>query len=87
MSILTLQSASRNFVKNTVALRRESGISIEEMAEATKLSSNTIRRIEKFASLGALAGNYRPQLSTIIKLAKAAEVTPDDVLAAELKVV
>jgi transcriptional regulator with XRE-family HTH domain len=87
MSNLTLQSASRHLVKNTVTLRRESGISIEEMAKATQLSANTIRRIEKFASLGALAGNYRPQLSTIIKVAKAAEVTPDDILAAELKVV
>jgi transcriptional regulator with XRE-family HTH domain len=87
MSTLTLQSASRNFVKNAVTLRRESNVSVEEMAAATRLSAKTIRRIEKFAALGALAGNYRPQLSTVVKLANAASVTPDEILASELEVV
>lgn len=87
MSILTLQSASRNLVRNTVTLRRESGISIDDMANAAKLSASTIRRIEKFASLGALAGNYRPQMSTLVKLANVAQVTPDEYLASELEVV
>jgi transcriptional regulator with XRE-family HTH domain len=86
MSVLTLQSASLNFVRNTVNLRRESDVTIGDMAAATKLSANTIRRIEKFARLGALAGNYRPQLSTVIKIANAAQVTPDDFLSHELAV-
>jgi transcriptional regulator with XRE-family HTH domain len=86
MSALTLQSVSRNLVKNTVNLRRESNVTIGDMAAATKLSESTIRRIEKFGRLGALAGNYRPQLSTVIKLANAAEVSPDDFITQELAI-
>jgi transcriptional regulator with XRE-family HTH domain len=87
MTVLTIQSASRNLVKNAVALRRESNVTIGDMAAATRLSESTIRRIEKFAALGALSGNYRPQLSTVVKLANAAEVTPTEIISAELTVV
>lgn len=87
MTALTLQSAARNLVKNTVTIRRESGITITEMAEATNLSKSTIRRIEAFARRGALAGNYRPQLSTLVKLSNAASVSTDDFIKNELQVV
>lgn len=86
MSALNIQTAARNVVKNTVNLRRESDVSIGDMAAATNLSASTIRRIEKFGRTGALAGNYRPQLSTLVKLANAAEVTPQDFLTQELTV-
>ena len=86
MTTLSLQSAARTFVRNTTNLRRESNISIADMADATRLSANTIRRIEQYARLGALAGNYRPSLSTIVKVANAAQVTPDELLDRELEV-
>lgn len=86
MSALNLQTVSRNVVKNTVNLRRESEVTISDMASATQLSESTIRRIEKFGRLGALAGNYRPQLSTLVKLANAAEVSAQDFITQELTV-
>jgi transcriptional regulator with XRE-family HTH domain len=87
MSALNIQTAARNVVRNTVNLRLESDVTISDMAAATKLSESTIRRIEKFSRLGALAGNYRPQLSTLVKLANAADVTPQDFITQELTVV
>ena len=86
MSALNIQVAARNVVKNTVNLRRESNVSVATMAAATNLSESTIRRIEKFSRLGALAGNYRPQLSTLVKLANTAEVTPQQYISDELAV-
>lgn len=86
MSALNIQVAARNVVKNTVNLRRESNVSVSTMAAATNLSESTIRRIEKFSRLGALAGNYRPQLSTLVKLANTAEVTPQQYISDELTV-
>ena len=86
MSALNIQTAARNVVKNTVSLRRESNVSVATMAAATNLSESTIRRIEKFSRLGALAGNYRPQLATLVKLANTADVTPQQYISDELTV-
>lgn len=86
MSTIYLPTAARTFVRNTTNLRKESGISFADMAEATKLSVSTLKRIEKYARLGALAGNYRPTLATVVKIANVANVTPDELLKHELEV-
>jgi transcriptional regulator with XRE-family HTH domain len=86
MSTISLQAAARTFVRNTTNLRKESDISIADMAAATKLSISTLKRIEKYARLGALAGNYRPTLATVVKIANVAQVTPDELLQLELEV-
>jgi transcriptional regulator with XRE-family HTH domain len=86
MSTISLQAAARTFVRNATTLRQESNISFADMAAATKLSVSTLKRIEQYARLGALAGNYRPNIATIVKIANVANVTPDDLLQRELEV-
>lgn len=86
MSTISIQATARNFVRNTTNLRHESNVTLADMAAATKLSVKTLRRIEQYARLGALAGNYRPTLSTIVKVANAANVSAEDLLQRELQV-
>lgn len=68
----TLSDVAVDFGSQVRRFRREAGLSLEALAEASALSLNYVRSIE--------AGQRDPSLSTILALAKGLNVEPADLL-------
>ena len=66
-------SSNQNLAKNITRLRKAKGLSQEKLARLADVANNTIIKIE--------AGkNQNPTLDTLKKIAKALEVSVDDLI-------
>jgi len=80
---VTLNKAGRNIVSNAHVIQKESLLTIKQMAEATNLSTSTIRRMSKARKERR---TYNPMFSTVVKLAQATQVSVDDLVSGKLDV-
>ncbi|HET8685152.1 MAG TPA: helix-turn-helix transcriptional regulator [Methanosarcina sp.] len=72
---------SKTIASNVHTLAKNSDMTAAEFAAATKLSRSTIRRIE---DARRFKRPYNPQLSTLLKLSKAANLSLDELAGSRL---
>lgn len=82
---LNLNTVAKNVINNTIELFQCSEISVAQFADAVGLSKSTLYRMGEIKMYGEEKA-YRPQLSTIIKLANAADVSVETFLTQKLDV-
>ena len=77
-----LKKMSRNFVSNVNTIRKLNRLSYRGMGRETGLSDSTIRRMEiaRKTRYGKGEQGYNPSLSTVLKVARAIDRDPSDIL-------
>lgn len=73
--------SSKTISRNVYMLKKNSLLSATEMSRETKLSANTIRRIE---NAHKFKRPYNPTLSTLVKLSRATGLSLDDLVTERL---
>lgn len=80
---VSLNKAGKILVQNVNTIRKESRLTVKELAEATGVSKDTIYRMNKARKERR---TYRPMLSTVVKLAKASNISIDDLVSGKVDV-